>query len=67
MVKNSGNLIVSAIYPLEELLAYRLPNSFKPLTAIVISREQAERIVTEWREMKHQLQCYKSDEAEGRI
>jgi hypothetical protein len=63
-----SNLLVSAIYALEEQLEYRLPHSFKPVTTIVLTRAQAERIVTEWQEMKHQLQRYKSDdEAEGHI
>ena len=29
-------------------LAYRTPTSNKPLAHIVLSREQAERLVTEW-------------------
>jgi hypothetical protein len=37
-----------AIKAVEDLLEYRLPQSGKPLNAIVLTREIAEQLVREW-------------------
>jgi hypothetical protein len=38
----------SAIAVVEELLAYRLPQSGKAMNAIVLTRDVAEQLVREW-------------------
>jgi hypothetical protein len=45
-----------AIAELEEQLAYRLPNSGKPLGTIVLTRAQAERLVKEWYELRQRAE-----------
>ena len=37
-----------AIQAVEDLLEYRLPQSRKPLNAIVLTRDVAEQLVREW-------------------
>jgi hypothetical protein len=41
-------IIKPAIAVVEELLAYRLPQSRKSLNAIVLTRDVAEQLVREW-------------------
>lgn len=40
--------VIDAIDKIRDDLVYRTPTSNKPLAHIVLSREQAERLVTEW-------------------
>ena len=42
----------SAIDDLEELLAYRLPNSGKPMSSIVLPRARAEQLLREILELQ---------------
>jgi hypothetical protein len=41
-----------AILTVEDMLEYRLPQSRKPLTAIVLTREVAQQLVREWYALK---------------
>jgi hypothetical protein len=43
-----NRIIKPAIAVVEELLTYRLPQSRKPLNAIVLTRDVAEQLVREW-------------------
>jgi hypothetical protein len=48
MKKPTMKIVRPAIEAVEDLLEYRLPQSRKPLSAIVLTREIAEQLVREW-------------------